>query len=175
MAEDTDDEQQETPVAKKRISLLVLVLVGFVAAGAGFATPYVVPGVVDAQGEDEEPAGEEPPIEFPKPNGEIAYIQFGESVVNLNDGRMSRYLRVNMTLQVDEAQEEQITQLVEKKRLILKDWLLRYLSDKDMDAVRGKIAVNRIRREVTDHFNTTLFPDGYDRIQSILFEEFNVQ
>ena len=37
------------------------------------------------------------------------------------------------------------------------------------------VDVNRIRREIRDQFNTILFPDGYDRIEQVLFQQYNVQ
>lgn len=175
MTEETSDEQQDAQPAKKRLSLLVLAAVGLVSGGAGFATPCLVPGLVSGQGTTEGPADARALVDIPQPEGEIAFIPFGETVVNLNDGRLSRYLRLNLTLQVDEVQQEQITKLLEERKVILKDWLLRYLSDKDMEAIRGSAGHNRMRREIMDHFNTTLFPDGYDRIVDVLFEEFAVQ
>jgi len=174
MAEETNDEQ-EAEVVKKPVSFLVVGIIGIVSAGAGFATPLLLPDVLGAGATKEPSANQELQVDLAEPNGEIAFVPFGESVVHLNDGKMSRYLRVNLTLQVDEAQVQGITELVEKRRIILKDWLLRYLSDLDMDAIRGAAAQNRMRREIMDHFNTTLFPDGYDRIHHILFEEFNIQ
>ena len=34
---------------------------------------------------------------------------------------------------------------------------------------------NRIRREIRDHFNAMLFPNEAEKLNDILFEEFNVQ
>ncbi|MCA9228196.1 MAG: flagellar basal body-associated FliL family protein, partial [Planctomycetales bacterium] len=82
-------------------------------------------------------------------------------------------LKVN--LQVDKAQADGITKMLEQKKPILKNWLLSYLSDKGMDDIRGRVGQNRLRREIQDHFNTVLFADGYDRIHDVLFDEFNVQ
>jgi flagellar basal body-associated protein FliL len=53
--------------------------------------------------------------------------------------------------------------------------LLNQISDKDLDEIRGGAGQNRLRREVRDQFNSVLFPDGYDRIFSVLFNEYNVQ
>jgi flagellar basal body-associated protein FliL len=175
MAEGRSDEQRDAQPRKKSLSLLVLAAVGLVSAAAGFATPLFVPGLLGADGAFKDPADTRTVVDLPRPNGEIAFIPFDETVVNLNDGRLSRYLRLKLVLHVDEAQKEQITELVEERKVILKDWLLSYLSDKDMEAIRGAAGQNRMRREIMDHFNTTLFPDGFDRIHDILFEEFNVQ
>lgn len=107
--------------------------------------------------------------------GAPAFVPFGQIVVNLDEGRLNRYLRVSLTLQVGEDDLDDITQRVEHHRAILRSWLLSYLSDKGMEDVRGGSGQNRLRREIQDHFNSVLFNDGHDRIKDVLFEEFNVQ
>lgn len=88
---------------------------------------------------------------------------------------MNRYLRLKISLQINKDEEESILETLEKRRLILRNWLLSHLSDKDLDSIRGAAGQNMLRREIRDQFNTVLFPDGYDRIHDVLFEEFNVQ
>ncbi len=164
-----ENEQQNEPnPPPKRSSLMITILsfviVGAVCAGLGFAVPFFVPGlVVSGAGANE--------IKPPKP----AFVPFGDTVVNLDDGQLNRYLRVTITLQVDEDKQKEVTELVEARKAILKSWLLSYLSGKGMDDVRGPAGQNRIRREIHDYFNATLFDDGFDQIHNILFEEFNVQ
>ena len=108
-------------------------------------------------------------------SGEMTYVAFGEVTVNLDEGRMNRYLRIKLALQVSRSQSDEIEQRMETKRLVLRNWLLSHLSDKQLDEIRGRAGQNMLRREIRDYFNTALFPDGYDRIHDILFEEFNVQ
>ena len=100
---------------------------------------------------------------------------FGEVVANIAEGRMSRYLRVNITLQVDGDAEETVTADVETRGAILRNWLLGYLSNLQIEDIRGQTGQNRIRREVQNHFNEILSPDGTDVIHDVLFEEFQVQ
>ncbi len=95
--------------------------------------------------------------------------------VNLNSDRFNRYLRIDMTLQISEDEVENVTELVEKKKSVMKSWLLSYLSEKNLEEIRGAAGQNRLRREILDQFNSTLFDDGYDRVYDVLFEEFNVQ
>jgi flagellar basal body-associated protein FliL len=52
--------------------------------------------------------------------------------------------------------------------------LIGYLSDKELDEVRGAIGVNKARREIQEQFNRLLFPDGSELIQDVLFEDFTV-
>ena len=96
-------------------------------------------------------------------------------VVNLDEGRMSRYLRVAITMQIPMSVEEDFKKRVEAKRILLRNWLLSKISDLDLEDIRGAAGQNRLRREIRDHFNSVLCPDGYDQIYDVLFEEFNVQ
>lgn len=96
-------------------------------------------------------------------------------VVNLDEGRMSRYLRVAITLQIPKSVEEDFKKRVDAKRILLRNWLLSKISDLDLEDIRGAAGQNRLRREIRDHFNSVLCPDGYDQIYDVLFEEFNVQ
>ncbi len=112
---------------------------------------------------------------------ETVFLPFGEAgkdqgiVVNLDEGRMSRYLRVAITMQIAKASEEEFKKKVEAKKILLRNWLLSKISDLDLEDIRGAAGQNRLRREIRDHFNSVLCPDGYDQIYDVLFEDFNVQ
>ncbi len=173
MAEDKTTPDDEAAAPKKG-GKLAWIGVGLVAGGVGFATPYILPESMRPAPKVEE-APPESAVPLRAAQSRPAYIEFGEVVVNLDEGRLNRYLRVSMTLQVDELQQLEISQKVDASRAVLKSWLLSYLSDKDMEEIRGAAGQNRLRREIQDHFNTVLFPDGYDRIHEVLFQEFNIQ
>ncbi len=112
---------------------------------------------------------------------ETVFLPFADAgkdpgiVVNLDEGRMSRYLRVAITMQIPKAAEEDFKKRVDTKRILLRNWLLSKISDLDLEDIRGAAGQNRLRREIRDHFNSVLCPDGYDQIYDVLFEEFNVQ
>lgn len=160
------DAQPEAP-AKSGPSLIGLALwtvLGLISSGAGFGVGVLAVSM----GKTEEPQAAEtaqPP----------AFVEFGDAVANLDEGKLTRYLRINITLQVEAAEQEKTNELIEKKKAILKSWLLSYLSGKGMDDIRGRAGQNRLRREIQDHFNDVLFEDGKHRIKDVLFEEFNVQ
>ncbi len=96
-------------------------------------------------------------------------------VVNLDEGRLTRYLRIAITMQIPKASEEEFKKKLEAKKIVLRNWLLSKISDLDLDDIRGAAGQNRLRREIRDQFNSVLCPDGYDQIYDVLFEEFNVQ
>ena len=103
------------------------------------------------------------------------FVPFGRTVVNLNDPTLTRYLSLEVTLQANGPDEEDVKTAMESRKPILQTWLTGHLADKTLEDVRGKIGVNRLRREIQDNFNALLFTDGRERIQDILFEEFHVQ
>ena len=114
-------------------------------------------------------AGEKKTIDGP------TFVSFGRTVVNLNDPTLTRYLSLEVTLQASGPDEDDVKAALEARKPILQTWLTSHLADKTLEDVRGKVGVNRLRREIQDNFNALLFTDGRERIQDILFEEFHVQ
>jgi flagellar basal body-associated protein FliL len=102
-------------------------------------------------------------------------LSFGDVVVNLGEDRLNRFLRVKMMLAVDETDNKEITELLDRQKAFLKNWLLGYLADQSIQDITRKAGQNRIRREIRDQFNAMLFPDGDEKIMEVLFDEFMVQ
>jgi flagellar basal body-associated protein FliL len=96
-------------------------------------------------------------------------------VSNLNEQTLTKYLSLELTLQTDAVHEDEVKAAIESRRPILTTWLTSHLADKTLDDIRGKVGVNRLRREIQDNFNSLLFSDGRERVQDVLFEEFHVQ
>jgi len=88
---------------------------------------------------------------------------------------LTRYLHVNITLQVDSADEQNLHAMLAAKKTILRNWLISYLSDKSLGDVRGAAGMNRARREIQDQFNNVLFAEGTEIVRDVLFEEFSVR
>ncbi|HWL09045.1 MAG TPA: flagellar basal body-associated FliL family protein [Planctomicrobium sp.] len=108
-------------------------------------------------------------------NSPMVFIPYGEVTVNLDEQRLNRYLRVKVALHVRRSDESAVRAVIAEKELLLRNWLVSHLSDKELNDIRGKAGQNMLRREIRDHFNTALFPDHFDRIYDVLFQEFNVQ
>lgn len=173
------------------------IAVGVISAGLGSALPFLMPGPGHAAAPDEETSGnsmstvssahgsgtEQKKVKaFTLPEEEdTVFMPFGEPgkdqgiVVNLDEGRMSRYLRIAITMQIPKSAETEFKTKVEAKKILLRNWLLSKISDLNLDDIRGAAGQNRLRREIRDEFNNVLCPDGYDQIYDVLFEEFNVQ
>lgn len=170
MAEEPEGTEEEAP-AKKGPGAIVWLLVLLVAGAGGFAIPFLLPESAPA-----EPTEEEDPTAFEMLNAEDTIaVPFGEITVNLDEGRMNRYLRLKIAVLVPKEEELPVTEAIEAKNAVLKNWLLSHLSDKALEEIRGKAGLNMLRREILREFNDKLFSDRRDRVYDILFEEFNIQ
>lgn len=198
-----DPEKEEEPAASEGTakpsggSIVPWIAVGVLSAGLGSALPFLLSGqqthaAGDSGEHSENGAGTADTgsgtSDKNKSKGftmakeeDTIFLPFGEPgkdqsvVVNLDEGRMSRYLRVAITLQIPKSQEQTFKNQIEAKKIVLRNWLLSKISDLDLDDIRGAAGQNRLRREIREQFNAVLCPDGYDQIYDVLFEEFNVQ
>jgi flagellar protein FliL len=163
-----DETTTPAPSGGKK-TLIVLVVSSLLAAAAGGAAPLFLlkAGERSEHGNEGGHHGA---------GSKHAYVAFGDSlVVNLNEDRLTRYLRTKILLVVDEHDEKYINELVTKKKPALRNWLLASMSDKSLQEVSGASGQNKLRREIWQHFNSELFPDGSEKILDIFFEEFVVQ
>jgi len=151
---------------------ILLAVFGAAAAGSGFVVPQFLLLTVGqkaaAQSVNPDAARQSVP-------SHAVFVPFGELVVNLAEERLTRYLHVNITLQVDSADEQNLHAMLAAKKTILRNWLISYLSDKSLGDVRGAAGMNRARREIQDQFNNVLFAEGTEIVRDVLFEEFSVR
>jgi flagellar protein FliL len=164
MSEAAKEEKQ----GKKGMGMILWIIVPVFAAGTGFAASMVLfPKSADTEVEE---------LSLSAPEASASsYISFEPVTVNLNEGRLNRFLNVALTLQVRTSEEEEVKHLLETHRPVLKTWLLSYLSELSTEDIRGAAGQNRIRREIQSQFNSVLFTDGFDHVYDVLFEQFNVQ
>ena len=112
----------------------------------------------------------------PKAEAQCAFVPFGDVVANLTEDRLTRYVKVNITLEVDPASAEEMEKFMTgPNKAVFRNWLITYLSDKQLQDVKGANAMNRLRREILDGFNAILADKGEFKVERVLFEEFNVQ
>ncbi len=163
--------QQTTETAKKSglLGWIALGGIALVSIAAGFAVPWLISGTGSAGHADTSPRNHSGKEE------KTAFVTFGDVVVNLHEERLTRYLRLKIVLEVEESEEKKLNELLNKRKAPLKSWLISYLADRTLEEVRGTVGINRIRREIRDHFNEMLYPDGREVIRQVHFEEFTVQ
>jgi len=152
--------------------LIILVLLAIFAMGGGAAVPFILGAAGHGGGHSDNPKPKksEPPV-----IKQVA-IPFDTAVVNL-EGSRGRYLRVKLLVATEIADEREVTELLAKQKPFLKTWLLGYLSDHSAQEISsgGKVALNRIRHDIGNYFNATLYPNGEEKIRDILFDEYLVQ
>ncbi|MCS7166752.1 MAG: flagellar basal body-associated FliL family protein [Gemmatales bacterium] len=154
-----------------RLRWVILGILALASIAAGFALPWLFSAWASSK-RDAHATPRPPPKESVE---KTAFVSFGDVVVNLHEERLTRYLRLKIVLEVEESEEKDIQELLNKRKAPLKSWLISYLADRTLDEVRGTVGINRIRREIRDHFNEMLYPDGREVIRQVHFEEFTVQ
>jgi flagellar basal body-associated protein FliL len=169
--EEKTEEKTEGKKGSGVVALVLNVLVAGAAVAAGFYTPYLIAGGSNAGNSNDNSQSTQQPAK----DLQLEYVEFGEVTSNIDEPNLTRYLRVKISLEVAKDDFLAIQKLVEAKNMILKDWLNSFLASQNMASIRGMAGQNRLRREIKDHFNSTLFLDGVERIRGILFLEFNVQ
>jgi flagellar basal body-associated protein FliL len=162
--------ENSAPPAKGggKTMLLVLGACGLLALAAGGLVPFFLL---------REPAKAAPAHEEKghTKSARRAYVPFGDVVVNLNEDRLTRYLKVKLLLVVAAHDEKEMTETIQKSKPALKNWLIGHLSDKSLQEVSGASGVNKLRREIWHEFNKELYPDGSEKVLDVFFEEFVVQ
>lgn len=164
---------ESAPAAKKgstRLTLILVAVFGLLALAAGGALPYFLLHAPAKDDSDKEKEGH-----GHASAAKHAYVSFGEVVVNLNEDRLTRYLKIKVLLVTDAHNEKALVDLVQKRKPVLKNWLIAHLSDKSLQEVSGASGVNKLRREIWHQFNAELYSDGSEKILDVFFEEFVVQ
>ncbi len=177
MADGADQAAEQQAGGQKGATLidfLIMAVVGVVCGLGGMMVPRLFGAGSTTQAQAEQAAEKEKADKQDDAQDETVYVPFGDVVVNLNEPRLNRYMRVNISLEVRAEDADEITKLVEQKKPLLKNWLIAYLSDKQLEEVRGAAALNRLSREIRDAFNRILVGDE-EKILGVLFEEFNIQ
>lgn len=175
--EQKEEGNEESPKKSGGLvgKLIVWSIVFVLGIGTGAAVPIFLMPTSDAA-EDSLPGFENiKQMEIPEPGDKMAFVDFEEVVVNLNDSRYSRFVSCTFSVQVAETQQEAIQELVTENEAVLTNWLIAHLREKKLEDVRGKLGHNTLRREIRDTFNELLFTDGIERIQDVYFKDFKIQ
>jgi len=167
------------PAGKKKFPLALLAL-PLMAVGAGAAVPLVVdvPAMIGMKKEEDPDAAAAAKAKAKKKHAHAehtACVEVGEVAVNLAEERMTRFLRVKVAVQCDEAAESKVKEHAEKNKAALKSWMIGHLAGKSLKEVSGTVAIHRLQREMLERFDEMLFPNGESPLKAVLFEEYLVQ
>ncbi len=144
--------------------LLLSTSILFVALGVAAAVLVMRPGK-ESLPEAEAPRGRK-----------TAEVTFRTVVVNLKGERLTRLVQTTVAVQVQGERRRELEALLEDRKVLFLNWLIKHLSDKTIKDVEGAAALRKLQREIEDGFNAILASIGTPfEIEAVLFEEFNVQ
>lgn len=127
----------------------------------------------EAQSLEDQPAD---PADGDGDEGEgFKYIDLEPITVNLNDQRLTRYIRAKLGLQILTEDFDEATLVVEEKMPEIRNQLNLYLMDLTPEQVRGRENLNRILRDIEDTLNNQLWPDDRPLIASVKCNDWTVQ
>lgn len=161
----------EAKKPKGKMGKLVVWFVVLTASiGGGFATPLLV-----AKFTSEAKVEKEVKEEKDDPNEEVEYIDFDEVVAVIGKSKFSRYLRLVMSLQVAKSKRKEVEDKIKAKTAVLRNRIIAHIAEITEEDLAGQHGHNQLRRQIHRFFNELLFDDGIERIQDVLFREFQVQ
>ena len=153
-----------------------------VCAGAGFALGRLLANPPKTQDAENTQQDDQTQIEDLKPDSpekgpeKTWYYDLEPVVANLDVPGVTRYVRATLTLELNSNIDPQKgTDLLERKKPVLTNWLTIYLAGLTLEDIRGDKNLQRIQTQILDEFNEKLFPDEKPQIKKILFKEFAIQ
>lgn len=154
-------EAAEKPKKKKGLLFIIIAVIVLIAAGGGFFayTKFMAP----------KPAIDEEELKKKAEEAVGEMFDLEPFVVNLSDPKGKRYLKVKITLELENAaMVDKATKVVPKMRDMV-IMMLTSLTFEEVMTPEGKI---RVRDELFERFNLILRPN---RIKNLYFTEFVVQ
>jgi flagellar basal body-associated protein FliL len=151
--------------------LIIWFVVVTASIGGGFSTPLLIASFNTAdksEGDSHEAAAVDP-------HEEVEFIDFDEVVAVLGKSRFSRYLRLVMSLQVAKSQRLEVEAKITAKTAVLRNRIIAHVAEITEEDLAGQHGQNQLRRQIHRFFNEILFDDGIERVQDVLFREFQVQ
>ena len=159
-----------------RLWIIVSAAVVLVGVAAGYGTAQLFRGSgspPEALGQPVDEPQQEPE---PKDGGdEFANYDFETITANLDEPRLSRYIRTTITLSLRSRNFEAAKKVIEKNQAELRSWLNTYFMGCTVDDVRGPKSINRLRREILDSLNERLWPGSKGLIEDVLIKDFVIQ
>lgn len=97
-------------------------------------------------------------------------------VANLDEGRLSRYIRIVPVLAIEDGQKQLAADALSQISPKINDWLNATLSGKSLEDVRGQDNQQKLRTEIQAGINLQFKSGGYPEFaKAVLFDEFIVQ
>lgn len=166
MSDDAEPEAPSTPPAPKPPMVVVALLaLNLLLTGAGLFLAFTRGRAAHAATPPAEPTtATTPPREVTGP-----LVTLDPFVVNLDEPGASRYLKVQLQVEVVNAAAAKV---FEKSKQLIRDDLLSYLSSLKVAATQGAASKDQIRSHLHTAIGEVI---GEDRVRRVVFIEFVVQ
>jgi flagellar FliL protein len=155
---------EDAAAAKKggNNKMMIIIAAAVVVVGGGGAAVAMKKGnkAADSQSAAEKKGSD-------KKLGQLVVVE--DFIVNLNEPRSTRYLKVKFTLELGEAAVD----LLAERKDVCRDAVLTYLSGLTVDDVRGSETKAALREELVSRINEALGVEG--GVKNVMFTEFVVQ
>lgn len=188
-----EQDEQKDPNAEKGdkkslisrlLPWIIIVVVAAFSAGSGFGLGRIFAG--SRTNESAEPGSEsdesaqgndakanDDSVEDPD---NVWYYDLEPVVANLNEPSVTRYVSASLTLQMSsELEQTKGTELLDKNKPILINWLTVFLSGLCLEDIRGDKNLKSIQVKICEAFNDKLFTDSKPQIKQVLIKGFPVQ
>ncbi len=186
--QENEDSKSESnsgeSMIKRLLPWIILTVVVIFCAGAGFGLGRLFAGsrTTDATEVDSSADNSNQKEDLSTPVGSEAssnnvwYYDLDPVVASLNEPSVTRYVRASLTLQMSsDLEQKKGTEIIDKKKPVLINWLTVYLSGLTLEDIRGDKNLKAIQWKVCESFNEILFPDSKAYLKEILIKEFPVQ
>lgn len=181
---DKDDAVKPTEVKIGIVTWAIMLTIIAVLSGSGFflgrllANSAPAPEATESQEDVKSPPATTRPSpgSANAPEGTWYYNELEPVVVNPNEPGATRFVRVDLILEVsNELPPEKATETIQAKTPLLINWLNLYFKSLTLSQMENEKDIKRILSQICDGFNEILFFESEPQIKNILIREFNIQ
>ena len=169
-----DDGKKPSLVKQLIICAIIMIVCGSAGAATGFFTaqPPTPPEDPDKINHEEEDLGQ---ASSDRTQKECTYFPLDPITVNLNVAQVNRYLRVQLTLAIENELFDDASTMLKDKSLILTDRLRGFFAGLTLEEVSGEANLQRIKRDLRDLINAEFWPESKPCIDHVLLKDWAVQ
>jgi len=174
MAEETEEEVVEKKSGGNMVLIMIVVLLVILLIGGGLAAYFLLGSSNDPQTMQNQNT-QAAPAKRKSSGRSTQYLTIGpmypmdQFVVNLLSQNGSKYLKVNLDIELD---TQQLSVEMDKKKALIRDIIIRVLSSKTFEEVSTMKGKERLKDEIVKKINDVL-ADG--QVKNIFFTDFVVQ
>ncbi|MBN2455831.1 MAG: flagellar basal body-associated FliL family protein [Sedimentisphaerales bacterium] len=180
--EKPQEDQQKTSKKGSILQWIILGLIVLVCTASGtvlgrlFANNAMPSKAQSQENTEQKPLADLKSKEIQGNEEDVWYFILDPVVANLNEPKVTRYIRVTLTLTIKKTMDEKKgIAFFDTKKPYITNWLTIYLASQSVEDIRGDKNLKRIQSELANMLNERLFPESEQYITRVLIQEFAVQ